>query len=157
MMVILLAGSALAYGVLVGPFESREQLLPAAHDPAFYNALGYHLAQDGKPTEAQAAFAHAVGLKPDYENARSNLATTAFSNGDYTTAIAQLRWLVENYPGNENYKFDLAQNLVSRARYKDADLAKLEEGAVLYESLGDFPNARENAAIVRNVIADVTA
>lgn len=154
---IALAGSALAVGVLVGPFENREQMLPIQHDPVFYNNLGYELAQQGDLPGAQAAFERAVELKPNYERARSNLATIAFQRGEYETATAQLRWLVMQYPNNQNYQFDLAQNLVSQARYNDADLTKLEEGAAIYESLGDYPNAAQNAAIVRAVIADVTA
>ncbi|HIH25136.1 TPA: tetratricopeptide repeat protein [Candidatus Woesearchaeota archaeon] len=154
---IALAGSALAVGVLVGPFESQEQMLPIQHDPVFYNNLGYELAQQGDLLGAQAAFERAVELRPGYEKARSNLATIAFQRGEYATATSQLRWLVAQYPDNQNYQFDLAQNLVSQARYVDADLAKLEEGAAIYESLGSFPNAASNAAIVRAVIADVTA
>ena len=149
-------GSALAMGVFSGPFASKEQATQASSDPILYNTLGYQLAQEGKGAEAQVAFAKAVSLKSDYENARSNLATISFQNKDYMTAIEQLRWLVAKQPGNADYKFDLAQNLVSQARYIDGDLAKLDEGASIYESLGTYPHASENAKIVRNVIADVS-
>ena len=156
-MMIVFASSALAYGILVGPFENHEQMLPYEHDPVFYNTLGYKLAQEGKNTEAQIAFAHAVELKSDYTNARSNLATIAFANKDYNAGIENLRYLVAHNPTNNNYKFDLAQNLVAQAHYVDYDVAKLNEAATIFESLGNYPHASENAVIVRNVLADVAA
>ncbi len=156
-MMLIFVSSALAFGILVGPFESHEQMLPIQRDPAFYNTLGYKLSQEGKNSEAQIAFAHAVELNPEYTNARSNLATIAFANKDYTTGIENLRYLVAHDSTNNNYKFDLAQNLVSQARYVDYDVAKLVEAATILESLGNYPHASENAAIVRTVLAEVAA
>jgi tetratricopeptide (TPR) repeat protein len=154
--VLATVAGAFAFGILVGP-GSQEQLLPMAHDPVFFNELGYRLTEEGKPLEAQAAFARAIELRPEYERARANLATIAFQNADYTAAIEQLRWLHDSAPANPSYTFDLAQNLVHQARYVDADKAKLEEAAALFESIPDYPNAAANAVVVRNVIADVFA
>jgi Flp pilus assembly protein TadD len=154
-MMFLLAGSVLAYSVIIGPFDNGVQAQKYQNDPTFYNALGYKLSQEGKNGEAQAAFAHAVILNPDYKNARSNLATIAFANKDYATAIDNLRYLAAQDAANKDYQFDLAQNLVSQARYVDYDIKKLEEGAAIYENLGSYPHAKENAAIVRTVLAEV--
>jgi len=153
---LLLAGGALALGIVTGPFSDKDAATVAANDPAFYNALGYKLAQDGNAVDAQAAFARAVELDQDYENARSNLATIAFNNGDYASAIEQLRWLVENNPANGNYHFDLAQNLASDARYKTADPGELKEAASEFDVAASFgvENAASNAAVVRNVVAE---
>jgi Flp pilus assembly protein TadD len=154
---LLLAGGALAVGVMVGPM-SEEKAASAGNDPVFYNELGFKLAQQGDNAAAQKAFAQAVELKPSYERARSNLATIAFQNEDYATAIEQLQVLVQLSPANAGYHFDLAQNLASQARYKDADLAKLLEAGKEFEKANElspgFPHALENARIVRAVAAD---
>ena len=156
---IALAAGALALGIVVGPLSADE----AAHvskDPAFYNSLGYQLVQQGKSVDAQAAFAKAVELDAHYQNALSNLATVAFQNQDYLTAIGALRVLTADYPTNANYHFDLGQNLASQARYVDADLGKLSEAAQEFDTADvlqpGFPHATDNAAIVRGVIADVS-
>jgi Flp pilus assembly protein TadD len=151
--VLITVTSAVALSIIAGPFE-QEELIPAAHDPVFYNELGFKLAQEGRTADAQRAFAKAVELRPTYETARSNLATIAFQNGDYTTAIAQLRVLVTSHPENKNYHFDLAQNLASQARYDDGDIEKLQEAASEFDKAGDLPHAAENAAIVRTIVAE---
>jgi Flp pilus assembly protein TadD len=154
---LVLAGGALALGIMVGPM-SESQAQAASNDPVFYNELGYQLAQAGDSAGAQTAFSRALALKPDYENARSNLATIAFQNKEYMTAAANLRVLVEQHPYNPQYRFDLAQNLASQARYNDADLAKLQEAAEEFEQADalqpGFPHAKENAAILRQIVAE---
>jgi tetratricopeptide (TPR) repeat protein len=156
---VIIASGALALGVIVGPLTADQ--VEETHSAQFYNALGYELSGAGRTVEAQAAFTKAVELDPSYENARSNLATTAFKNADYLTGIEQLRVLTSRAPDSENYQFDLAQNLVHQARFADTDgytaLGRLEEAASLFEALGDFPHAGENARIVRSVIAEATA
>lgn len=152
---ILLVTVAGAFALIAGPF-SKEQALAASSDPRFYNELGFMLAQEGKNAQAQEAFAAAVQLDPHYENARKNLAVMAFQNQEYEIAIEQGRALAAMQPQNENYRFDLAQALVHQARYVDADLAKLKEAAALFESLGSYPNAAQNAAVVRAVIAELS-
>lgn len=149
-LLITLAG---ALALWSGPY-TQEEAQAALNDPRFYNELGFKFSEQGRMQEAQRAFERAVELDSRYERARSNLATAAFHNQEYETAIEQLRWLTFEFPGNENYRFDLAQNLVSQARYVDGDVAKFEEGAAIYESLGDFPHAVENAVIVRTVLAE---
>jgi len=148
---LLCIGGALALSILVGPIDQSTDVIS---DARFYNALGYKLAEEGNLADAQTVVAHAVELDPAYENARANLAVLSFQLEDYETAIAQLRVLSRKYPENGGYRFDLAQNLVHQARYKDADLGKLREAAELFEELGDYPNAANNAAIVRLVIAE---
>ena len=149
---VTVAGALALNGLVSGPY-TPSQAEAASNDPHFHNELGYMLAQEGNSLAAQDAFVYAITLDPSYDRARSNLATIAFQNGDYATAIIQLRVLVAQ-SSNENYRFDLAQNLASQARYVDADLAKLEEAAAIYESLGDFPNAAQNAAVLRAVLAE---
>jgi Flp pilus assembly protein TadD len=150
---MLLVTIASALALVAGPF-TREEALAASQDPRFYNELGYMLAQQEETAAAQDAFERAVEMDSQYVRARSNLATIAFQNADYTTAIEQLRWLTSESP-DAGYSFDLAQNLVHQARFVDQDLTKLEEAAAIFESLGDYPNAAENARIVRNVLGTV--
>ena len=148
---------AFALNIISGPYVSQESASLVARDPAFYNNLGYALAQEGKFDDAQAAFMQAIALNDDYEKARSNLATVSFQNQDYKTAILQLRWLVAHNNKNPNYYFDLAQNLVHQARYVDADTAKFEEAIFAFETANllspGFPYALENAAIVKTVLS----
>ncbi len=154
---LVLAGGALAYGIAVGPM-TKEQAIGAGTDPVFYNELGFKLANGGDNAGAQAAFARAVELDPSYERAQSNLATIAFQNSDYPTAISTLRDLVAAHPQNANYHFDLAENLAAQARYSDADVAKLTEAGNEFDAANalqpGFPHATENAAIVRAVAAE---
>jgi Flp pilus assembly protein TadD len=150
---LLLLTIASAFALVAGPF-TKEGALAASQDPVFYNELGFMLAQEGNMEGAQQAFAAAVELDAHYENARKNLAVAAFQNSDYEAAIEHGRILAAQQPGNQNYRFDLAQALVHQARYADADLAKLDEAATIFESLGSYPHAQENAVIVRAVIAE---
>jgi Flp pilus assembly protein TadD len=151
--IILLLCVASTFALIAGPFTQQE-LNAATKDPIFYNELGYKLAQEGKNTAAQQAFEQAVALDPAYERARSNLATIAFQNSDYTTAIEHLRVLIAQHPENANYHFDLAQNLASQARYHDADLEKLREAVLEFDKASGVPHAAENAEIIRKIITE---
>lgn len=154
---LMLISGALA--VTIGPM-TREQLADAGKDPVFYNELGYQLSQEGRMIEAQAAFQSAVDLDPVYENARKNLYVASFQNEDYLTATKHLRVLVELNP-NDQYHFDLAQSLVAWARFQATDASEaivaLEEATEHLEIAGDFPNADENAKIVKKVLDEALA
>ena len=152
-LVILLAAIATASAITYGPFPVDSQA-----DPVWWNEFGYVLAEEGHLIEAQDAFLQAVLLDPTYENARKNLAVTAFKNEDYLTAIKHWAKLVQEHD-TAQYHFDYAQSLVAQARYADTEgsvaLARLELALEHLYAAGDYPHAAENAAIVERVIAKV--
>lgn len=149
---LLVLASASAFALLVGPLTAEQ-----ANDPVFYNELGYRLAQAGDMAGAQAAFAKAVRLDASYENARRNLYVAAFQNGGYAAAAEHLRILIAQHD-TAQYRFDLAQALVAHARTHETDadaaIAQLQEALTHLDAAGDYPHARENAQIVRAVLAE---
>lgn len=157
---LLAVGSGLALGVFSGPFASTSDALSVAKDPVFYNELGYHLSKQGDMAGAQEAFLQALEIDESYENARKNLALSAFHNGEYALAITHLRILTAQHPQNEQYRFDLAQSIVSYVRFEmtadstEDPIKLLEEAQAILLSLGDYPHASENAGIIGKVLGE---
>ncbi len=157
---VTLALASGAYALSVGPFTA-DGLRDALQDPEFYEALGYRLGTEGDWDGAQRAYARALALEPTSETTRLNLAIASFHAGDYDVAIAQYRELLALDAGNRMYRFDLAQSLVAHARNVetngDAAVTQLNEALGLLEHVGNYPHARENAAIIRAVLLEVGA
>lgn len=153
---VAILGIGTAAALTLGPI-SLDRLGSAQHDPVYWNELGYMLSQEGDLDAAQDAFLQAVLLDPSYENARKNLYVAAFQQGEYLTAQEHLRVLLERSESAQ-YHFDYAQALVAWAREQatdaDAAVAALEEALGHLEAAGDYPHARKNAAVVRDVLEE---
>ncbi len=162
--ILVLLGLLLAplavLALTVGPFTA-DDLRAALGDARFHNEAGYALGQSGDWEGAYREFLIALDLDPSMESAQHNAAIAAFHTGRYAASAARYRDLVAQDPGNRAYRFDLAQSLVAHARFQETDgnaaVADLRAAIDLLESVGDYPHARENALIVRDVLAGVGA
>lgn len=85
-----------------------------------YNNLGVELAQQGKTTDAIAAFERAIELYPDYENAYNNLGLAYASVGQFSEAANAFREAIAINPNNpENYS-NLGSALGSNGQISEA-------------------------------------
>ncbi len=75
----------------------EETIARAGRGARMVSNLGQLKAQEGKPTEALALFREALGKEPQLALAHFNIATVAFRQKDYATALVELS-LAENSP-----------------------------------------------------------
>jgi Flp pilus assembly protein TadD len=103
-----------------GADKVREANLRAAQD---YYKSGLMLAGEGREAEAVRAFRQALGIRPDWAEARSLLGSTLFRAGNYAEAEVELRKAVTLKPDYaEGWNF-LGEFLKARGKEQEAQEA----------------------------------
>jgi Flp pilus assembly protein TadD len=127
--------------------ECREavRLDPRQPQPQAENTWGSCLLAQGKLDEAAAHFAQALRLKPDYANARHNLAVLLVRAGKPREAIAEFTTVLQLEPTSVDARRGLAMALVSLGRFEEA-AAPLAEALRLRP---DWPPALKLMAWIR--------
>jgi tetratricopeptide (TPR) repeat protein len=103
--------------------------------PEILNNLGLALAREGKTSDAQGDFKHAVELDPDEDDYPFNLGLLEFRANDFSAAAASFREAVQREPDNAEDRALLIQSLDKAGKKAEAD----EERNAVAEALG--PNA----------------
>jgi tetratricopeptide (TPR) repeat protein len=103
--------------------------------PEILNNLGLALAREGKTSDAQGDFKHAVELDPDEDDYPFNLGLLEFRSNDFNAAAASFREAVQREPDNAEDRALLIQSLDKAGKKAEAD----EERNAVAEALG--PNA----------------
>ena len=103
--------------------------------PEILNNLGLALAREGKLSDAQGNFKHAVDLDPDEDDYPFNLGLLAFRANDFNAAAAAFREAVLREPDNAEDRALLIQSLDRAGKKAEAD----EERNSVAEAFG--PNA----------------
>ena len=103
--------------------------------PEILNNLGLALAREGKTSDAQSDFKHAVELDPDEDDYPFNLGLLEFRANDFSAAAASFREAVQREPDNAEDRALLIQSLDRAGKKAEAD----EERNAVAEALG--PNA----------------
>jgi tetratricopeptide (TPR) repeat protein/TolB-like protein len=116
-----------------GPNPNRA--VSGADLPEILNNLGLALAREGKTSDAQGNFKHAVELDPDEDAYPFNLGLLAFRASDFSAAAAAFREAVQREPDNAEDRALLIQSLDRAGKKAEAD----EERNAVAEALG--PNA----------------
>jgi tetratricopeptide (TPR) repeat protein len=114
---------------------SANRNVSGADLPEILNNLGLALAREGKMSDAQGNFKHAVELDPDEDDYPFNLGLLAFRANDFNAAAAAFREAVLREPDNAEDRALLIQSLDRAGKKAEAD----EERNVVAEALG--PNA----------------
>ena len=100
-----------------GADKVREANLRAAQD---YYKSGLMLAGEGREAEAIRAFRQALGIRPDWAEARSLLGSVLFKAGNYAEAETELRKAVTLKPDYaEGWNF-LGEYLKARGKEQEA-------------------------------------
>lgn len=103
-----------------GADKVREANLRAAQD---YYKSGLMLAGEGREAEAVRAFRQALGIRPDWAEARSLLGSVLFKAGNYAEAETELRKAVTLKPDYaEGWNF-LGEYLKARGKEQEAQEA----------------------------------
>ena len=103
-----------------GADKVREANLRAAQD---YYKSGLMLAGEGREAEAVRAFRQALGIRPDWAEARSLLGSILFKAGNYAEAEVELRQAVTLKPDYaEGWNF-LGEFLKARGKEQEAQEA----------------------------------
>ena len=103
-----------------GADKVREANLRAAQD---YYKSGLMLAGEGREAEAVRAFRQALGIRPDWAEARSLLGSVLFRAGNYAEAEVELRKAVTLKPDYaEGWNF-LGEFLKARGKEQEAQEA----------------------------------
>ncbi|HUE42174.1 MAG TPA: tetratricopeptide repeat protein [Candidatus Sulfotelmatobacter sp.] len=116
-----------------GPGTNRA--VSGADLPEILNNLGLALAREGKMSDAQGNFKHAVELDPDEDDYPFNLGLLAFRANDFNAAAAAFREAVDREPDNAEDRALLIQSLDRAGKKAEAE----EERNTVAEALG--PNA----------------
>ncbi len=123
-----------------------------------YNEEGYRQFQQGRLSDAEAAFVQAVNRDPASAPALNNLAITYFTRGDYSQAAQYLRQSVEQDPNNPVAPYNLGITLMELQdptgairEFREAGfidpkvpLPALQQ-AYLYQQQGDYAAAEQRA------------
>lgn len=80
--------------------EGLENEISRAEHPVLHLHMGYLAREDGDDARARSAFAKAVDLDPDFDQAQVELATEDFRQGRAERAIRRLKTYVDAYPNN---------------------------------------------------------
>ena len=118
------------------------------------NNLGVSLLQTDKE-KAMRHFKEALNIDPNYEMARKNLAVLQTQIGKYEEAINNFRTLVEEYPDNVQYNYDLAVNLGNKFYHNSRDENDLEEALKIYYKVKEvspkYEHLEENIKVLEEV------
>ncbi|MEM3374598.1 MAG: tetratricopeptide repeat protein [Candidatus Woesearchaeota archaeon] len=118
------------------------------------NNLGYYF-KEKNPLLAEDYFKKALEIDPDYEKARNNLALLYNKNAQYDKAVEQLKYLVEKYPENIHYNYDLAINLANKYYYQSKDYNELSESIkyfkIVYDKDKNFQHVLENIKVLEEI------
>jgi tetratricopeptide (TPR) repeat protein len=113
-----------------GPNPNRA--VSGADLPEILNNLALALAREGKTSDAQGNFKHAVELDPDEDDYPFNLGLLAFRANDFSAAAAAFREAVQREPDNAEDRALLIQSLDRAGKKAEAD----EERNAVAEALG---------------------
>src|SRR6478752_9142257 len=104
----------------IGPIAMlRRAIALVPDDYAPWNELGVALHSLGRFEESRRALEHALTLKPDYNNARSNLALLQGVMEEYDTALPVMRELAK-LPGREvPEEIHLALTLLAKGDWQE--------------------------------------
>lgn len=116
--------------------ESRTHLSPAIVE----NSLGNALAQKGELAAAIRHYRKALELRPDFSDARSNLAAMLTREGDLSAAISEYQQVVDVPPEDSACHQRLAEMLVKANRFSEA-VAHYRRAVELAPNLVDNINA----------------
>jgi predicted O-linked N-acetylglucosamine transferase (SPINDLY family) len=121
---------------------NRKQRRAAAKDPNYFFNFGNRLRAQGKFEEAIAAYRRAIGIKPDFAEAHSNLGIMLVVQGKLEEAIAAFRRAISIKPDHTEAHSNLGTMLVNQG--------KLEEAIAAYRRAidikPDFAQAHSNLA-----------
>src|SRR5215469_7195373 len=92
----------------------------APTNPLFHNNLAGVYEQLGQSAEAEHEYREALGLKPDYLQARVNLGLLQAARGDYLKALAEFDQALQFDPGNYAAWYSRAEALQQLARTVEA-------------------------------------
>jgi len=123
-------------------------------DILLLNNIGYYY-KDKNPLLAEDYFLQALEIDPEYENARNNLALLYNSLFLYDKAAAELYILVEDYPDNIKYNYDLAINLANKFYHITGEYHDLNEALkyfkIVYEMDRNFEHTMENIKVLNEI------
>lgn len=121
---------------------------------AAMNNIGYCY-KDINPLLAEDYFRKALEIDPAYETAISNLALLYNKIEAYDKAIPYLKVLVEKYPDNLRYNYDLAINLAQRYYHSSRDYDELTQAIryfkIVYDIDPDFEHSLENIKVLEEI------
>lgn len=80
--------------------ELLEKEMSRAERPAFHLSIGYMAREDGDDARARAAFARAVEIDPEFDQAQIELAVEDFRQGQAAQAIERLKGYIAAHPNN---------------------------------------------------------
>ena len=126
---------ALQSSIHANDTPSANRTVSGADLPEILNNLGLALAREGKTSDAQSNFKHAVELDPDEDDYPFNLGLLAFRANDFNAAAVAFREAVLREPDNAEDRALLIQSLDRAGKKAEAD----EERNSVAEALG--PNA----------------
>lgn len=123
-----LGAGAVTFAVVRGSDRLDVRLAPDM--AATYNSLGIAYLNDGRQSEARAAFATALELEPDFAEAHYNIGNLHADAGDQTAAIASFKAALEQNAGFREARFRLAE-MYAEAGRPDEAIAELKQAAAL--------------------------
>lgn len=155
------AAEVASFGKRVGPAPGEDDVEPGAEE---WFAIAFDL-ESVSPDEAKQGYLKAIGLKPDYADARVNLGRLLHSEGDYEGAESNYRQALEIQPENATAAFNLGVVLEDLHRTDDAVTAyeaalKADPSyadahynlAALYEKKGERASALRYLAMYRKLV-----
>jgi len=121
------------------------------------NNIGFLYAQQGNNAEAKEYFEKVLKLDLSHETARKNLALIYYKEKNYDKAIEHYIMLVQLYPDNPSYHYDLAVNLADNCRENQVcDLPKAIEEFEKAELLQPgFQKAKQNIEALKQVMTSL--
>jgi tetratricopeptide (TPR) repeat protein len=151
------------FGKRVGPAPGDDDVEPSAEE---WFAIAFDMEQVS-PEEAKRSYLKAIGLKPDYADARVNLGRLLHSDGDYEGAEANYREALEIQQDNPTAAFNLGVVLEDLNRPDEAVTAyeaalKADPSyvdahynlAALYEKKGERASALRYLAMYRKLVEE---
>ncbi len=125
----------------------QKALKTDSSDASLHFRMGQALQGRGRPMEALEAFQRAVGLVPDFRDARRSLAEAQDQTRRYDEAVVQWKWLMDQNPQDKDTVWRLIQDYHHTGR---ADKAKelLQE----YFLMSLTPEEKSRAEIFYDVV-----